>query len=44
MYYLVNISPEVIVKGFKKCCMCTSNVVDVSEGGMLWNGNEEDWM
>jgi hypothetical protein len=42
MYYLVNISSEVTVKGFKKCCTCISNAVDVSEGGMLWNGNEED--
>jgi len=26
------ISPEVIVKGFKKCCM------DGTDYGMLWNG------
>jgi len=25
----------VTVKGFKKCC--TSNVVDGTDGGMLWN-------
>jgi hypothetical protein len=34
------ISPEVIVKGFKK--WCTSNVMDGTDDDMLWNGSEED--
>jgi len=34
------ILPEVIVKGFKKCCM--SNAVKETEDDMLWNGSEED--
>jgi len=34
------ISPVVIVKGFKKCCI--SNVVDGTDDGMLWNGGQED--
>ena len=34
------ISPEVIVKGFKKCCV--SNEMDGTDGDMLWNGSEED--
>jgi len=34
------VSPEVTVKGFKKCCKY--NAVDVTNGGMLWNGSEED--
>jgi hypothetical protein len=29
------ISPEVIVKGFKKCCI--SNAVDGTDDDMLWN-------
>jgi len=33
------ISPEVIVKGFKK--WCTSSVMDGTDE-MLWNGSEED--
>jgi len=33
------ISPEVAVKGFKKCCI--SNVVDETDD-TLWNGSEED--
>jgi hypothetical protein len=33
-----HISPEVIVKGFKKCCM--SSVVDGTDD-MLWNGSED---
>jgi hypothetical protein len=33
------ISPEVTVKGFKKCCMC--NAMDETDD-MLWNGCEED--
>jgi hypothetical protein len=36
---LQHISPEVIVKGFKKCC--TSSAMDVTDD-MLWNGSEED--
>jgi len=48
MYYLVHvdhngmgcISPELIVKGFKKCCV--SSAVDEIDGDMLWNGSEED--
>jgi uncharacterized cysteine cluster protein YcgN (CxxCxxCC family) len=35
-----HISPEVIVKGCKKCCV--SNVMDGAEDDMLWNGIEED--
>jgi len=34
------ILPEVIVKGFKKCCW--SYPVDGSDCSMLWNGSEED--
>ena len=34
------ISPEVIVKVFKKCCV--SNAVDGSDDDMLWNGSEEE--
>jgi hypothetical protein len=34
------ISPEVTVKGFKKCCIST--VVDGTDDGMLWNGSQED--
>ena len=34
------ISPEVTVKGFKKCCM--SSAVDGTDDGMLWNGSEGD--
>jgi len=34
------ISPEMTVKGFKKCC--TSNAVDETDGDMLWNGSEEN--
>ena len=34
-----DISPEVIVKGVKKCCI--SNAVDGTDD-MLWNGNEQD--
>jgi hypothetical protein len=33
------ISPEVIVKGFKKCCV--SSAVDEIDD-MLWNGSEMD--
>jgi hypothetical protein len=35
-----HISPEVNVKGVKKCCM--SNAVDGTYGDMLWDGSEED--
>ena len=33
------ISPEVTVRGFKKCCI--SNGMDGTDGDMLWNGCEE---
>jgi hypothetical protein len=33
-----HISPEVIVKGFKKCCI--SSAVDGTDD-MLWNGSED---
>ena len=33
-------SPEMTVKGFKKCCS-TSSAVDGTDG-MLWNDSEED--
>jgi hypothetical protein len=33
-------SPEVSVKGFKKCCI--SNAVDETDDSMVWNGSEED--
>jgi hypothetical protein len=35
-----HISPRLIVKGFKKCCI--SSAVDGTHGGMLWNDSEED--
>jgi hypothetical protein len=35
-----HISPDVTVKGFKKCCI--SNAVDGTDVDMLWNGSEED--
>jgi len=34
------ISPEVTVKGFKKCCVACA--VDETDDGVLWNGGEED--
>ena len=34
------ISPEVVVKGFKKCCV--SSAVDEMDDDMLWNGSKED--
>jgi hypothetical protein len=34
------ISPSVIVKGFKKCCL--SNVVVGTGDVMLWNSGQED--
>ena len=34
------ISPEVIVKGFKKCY--TFSAADDTDNDMLWNGSEED--
>jgi len=48
MYCLVNvdynswhhISPEVTVKGFKKCCV--SNEMEGTNDDMSWNGSEED--
>jgi hypothetical protein len=36
---LQRVSPEVTVKGFKKCCI--SSGMDGTDD-MLWNGNEED--
>ena len=33
------VSPEVIVKGLKKCSI--SSAVDGTDNGMLWNGSEE---
>ena len=35
-----SISPEVILKGLKKCC--TSNAMRGTEDDLLWNGTEED--
>jgi hypothetical protein len=35
-----HISPEVAVKGFKKCCI--SNSVDGTDDDILWNGSGED--
>jgi hypothetical protein len=34
------ISPQVSVKGFKKCCI--SNAVDETDHDVLWNDSEED--
>jgi hypothetical protein len=34
-----HISPEVTVKGFKKCCV--SSVVDGTDDDMLWNVRSE---
>jgi hypothetical protein len=34
------ISPEVIVKGVKKCCI--SHVMDGTDDDMFWKGSEED--
>jgi len=34
------ISPEVVVKGFNKCCI--SNAMDKTDNDMWWNGDEED--
>jgi hypothetical protein len=35
-----SISPEVTVKGFKKCCI--SITADGTDDNMLWNGSEGD--
>jgi hypothetical protein len=35
------ISPEVTVKGFKKCCI--PSALDGTDDDMLWNDREEDW-
>jgi hypothetical protein len=35
-----HISPEVIVKGFKKCCISTA--MDGTDNDLLWSDNEED--
>ena len=34
------ISPELTVKGFKKCCL--SSAVDGTDDGMLWNDSEDE--
>jgi hypothetical protein len=34
------VSPEVIVKGFKVCCI--SSPTDETDDDTLWNGSEED--
>ena len=34
-----SISSEVIVKGFKRCCI--SNGMDGNDDNTLWNGSEE---
>jgi len=34
------ISSEVIVKGFKKCCIF--NAINETDDDMLWNGSEDD--
>jgi len=34
-----SITPEVIVEGFKKCCVF--KVVDGTDDDMFWNGSEE---
>jgi len=47
MYYLVSIitawqciSPEMIVKGFRTCCI--SSAMDDTDDNILWNDSEED--
>ena len=35
-----HITPEVTVKGFRKCCI--SSAVDGTDGGMLWHSSQED--
>jgi hypothetical protein len=35
-----SITPAVIVKGFKKCCI--SKAVDGTDDNMFWNDSEED--
>jgi hypothetical protein len=35
-----HISPEVIMKGFRKCCI--SNEMDETDNGILWNSSEEE--
>jgi len=34
------ISPEMTMKGFKKCCI--SSAMDETDDDMLWNDGEED--
>jgi hypothetical protein len=34
-----HVSPKVILKGLKKCCI--SNAVDETDNNMLWNDSEE---
>ena len=35
-----SITPEVIVKGLKKCCI--SKAIDRNDDEMFWNNSEED--
>jgi len=35
-----SISPDVMVKGFRKCCM--SNGMDGTDNNMLWHSNGEE--
>jgi hypothetical protein len=35
-----HISPELIVKGFRKCCI--SSAMDGTDDNMLWSDSEED--
>jgi hypothetical protein len=35
-----HVSPEMTVKGFKKCC--ESNTVNGTDGSTLWNGAAEN--
>ena len=34
------ISPEIIMKGFKRCCV--SSALEETDDDLLWNGSEED--
>jgi hypothetical protein len=38
---LQHISPELNVKGFKKCCISYPNVLAETDVGMLWKGSSE---
>jgi hypothetical protein len=39
---MADISPELTVKGFKKCCI--SRAMDGTQDDMLWKDTEEDGM